>query len=251
MFNPATVHAIVTSGGISAPEDVFMGFDSVAAMMPLVIAPLPQILITLDGLSGAGKTTVGRALVRSLHISHLESGYVFKAVTKALLNDPTRPHLDQIQAIAEKLRLVTVASVADMDLDQSEYARLVPVLSGRSEVQPLFYGTVQRLSECLGSAVVTGRSVGCHLSRRPPQMLRVFLRVSPQVGAYRKAMQFEEWESPSQTELATLRRNWEDVWNEVVTMPRNALVIDTDRRSVAEVVAIVEAAVRQKLLMSR
>jgi CMP/dCMP kinase len=252
---------IVTSGGVSAPPNLFQrliqhpGFvlPPLIPFIPSIEAPLilPNsplgLLITLDGLSGSGKTTIGQALARSLNICHLESGYVFKAVAKALLHDPQKPALDQAQTIAQKIQQVTINHVADTDLNQAIYAELVPVLSGKPEIQDLFYATVRRLSRQLGSSVVTGRSVGHHLRGQAKRTLRIFLRVSPQVGAYRKAMQFEEMTSPAQTELATLRRNWEDMFNEVVYAPPNALVIDTDRLSIDEVVAIAETAIRRKM----
>lgn len=208
-----------------------------------------RIVITVDGLSGSGKTTIGRALVNALGISHLESGYVLKAVAKALLADPIHPPLDQAESIADKLKSITLADVADPSLDHPEYAALVPVFSGLPEIQPLFYATVHRLSKQLGNTVITGRSIGNHFSCTN-EPVRIFLIVSPEIGAYRKARQLEVITSPGATELATLQRNKEDIFNQVISVPPGALQIDTDRMTVDKVVAIAETAIRHKIIHS-
>lgn len=261
-----------TSGGISAPESVFSRFGlskvyttsmkgsklsilhrnqniSLRTKPNCIVNPLPwRVLITIDGLSGAGKTTVGIKLAKSLRIAHMESGYIFKAVAKALLDDPEAHCINNASLVKQRLAQVTVSDIADPTLDQWNYAGLVPVISGIKEVQGSFYNAVQRLSRQIGSLVITGRSIGNNITPVSNPVMNFFLKVSPATAAYRKAIQMEGIEMPSSIELSTLRRNKQDINHNIVSIPRGAIVIDTDTMTSDEVMLSIEAAIRKKLL---
>lgn len=261
-----------TAGGITAPESVFSKLmihedylvnnralkrsifhenpqKSLKSLSNFIANPFPnRVIITIDGLSGAGKTTVGIKLAESFRIVHMESGYIFKAVAKAMLENQDGYCMDSVSLVERKLAQVTVFDIADPTLDQWNYAKLVPTISGLQEVQDSFYKAVRRLSNHLGSSAITGRSIGSNMSQASSKIMKFFLKVSPATAAYRKSMQMEELESPSAIELSTLRRNKQDIAHNIVSVPRGAIVIDTDNMTLEEVELAIETTIRRSFL---
>lgn len=210
-----------------------------------------RLLITIDGLSGAGKTTLARGLARHFQIPHLESGYVFKAVLKLILENPNQHSSMKAPLIIKKLEEITLADLTDPDLNKIHLGKLVTIISGQQDIQASFYRAVRRLALQMGSSIVTGRSSGTHVLKPTDSSVSFFLHVSPSVAAYRKAEQMEDFHPPGDTEFATVIRNLKDIDSNLISIPRRAVIMDTNNMTANQVLSSASRIIQAKLYDGR
>jgi cytidylate kinase len=60
-------------------------------------------IIAIDGPAASGKGTLGRRLAHHYHLRHLDTGLIYRAVAKALLDGGHSPR-DRAQAVAAARR---------------------------------------------------------------------------------------------------------------------------------------------------
>ena len=200
--------------------------------------PKTGLVIAIDGPAASGKSTVARDLARALGFVHVNSGAIYRAVTRAVLDagiDPANApavetHLHRLRiecgqcggegtievngAVAERLNTPEVNAAV------SPVARIPAV---RAALYPL-----QRRYASLANIVMEGRDIGSAIFPETPY--KYYIDATPEVRARRRAAQgFTD---------SVADRDFQDSTRQTAPLRRaeGALVIDSSELSVEKVV---------------
>ncbi|MGH3744062.1 MAG: (d)CMP kinase [Mycobacteriales bacterium] len=231
-----------------------MGAPSVRTPAKDEEPPTGARVVAVDGLSGAGKSTVSRALAQRLRWRYLDTGACYRALTVAALDaalvevgaeHPPAEGLDALAAAAlETLELSLDPRLSQVrlgGLDVTERirdeatTRTVSAVSADPHLRARAVTWQRARVRCAGACVVEGRDIGTVVL--PRAALKVWLCADPAERADRRAAeQRAETRNTVGSDLA--RRDRLD--GERATAPAvaaaDAVRIDTTSLSIAQVV---------------
>ena len=201
------------------------------------------MIVTVDGPSGTGKSTVSRAVAGAAGLPHLDTGAFYRAATLAVLEagaDPDDAH--GVESVAGRLELDQVDGITLMDgrdvsarIRDQDVSQAVSAVSAHPGVRALLVTLQRRWVERHGGrAVVEGRDIGSVVF--PEADLKVYLDARPGVRAMRRAL--ERGEDPTEVARAIERRDRLDSTRDTspLTVPPGAVVVDTSEMTFEEVV---------------
>ncbi|MBM9536771.1 (d)CMP kinase [Desulfobulbus alkaliphilus] len=158
-------------------------------------------IVTIDGPSGGGKSTVSRALAQALDFTYLDTGAMYRAVAFACrekgvgLEDSTR-----LTFLLESIHLELLPPATGDDdvrvlLDGREVGQILRtaemgLLASRFSAHPTVRLVLTRLQQRIGAGgriVAEGRDTGTVVF--PEAAWKFYLDASPEVRARRRAMQ--------------------------------------------------------------
>jgi cytidylate kinase len=202
-----------------------------------------SLIVTIDGPGGTGKSTVSRVVAHKAGLPHLDTGAFYRAATLAVLEAGIDPvDSDAVLDVVAGLRLGQEAGRMYLDgRDVSEEIRSEEVTGAVSAVSA-HPGVRERLvdmqrvwiAEHGERGVVEGRDIGSVVF--PEADVKVFLDASAEVRAQRRAR--ETGESVDEVLADLNRRDRFDSTRTTspLTIPNDAVVVDTSHLSFDEVV---------------
>jgi cytidylate kinase len=155
-------------------------------------------VVTLDGPSGTGKSTVARALAIELGLRYLNTGAMYRAVTWAVLRAAVDPaDAARVGRLAGQLRVEITTDPHDQrvsvdgepvegQIRSADVTFAVSPVSAVPEVRRLLVGQQRELIGP-GGIVVEGRDIGTVVA--PDAPLKVFLTAAHDTRAERRARQ--------------------------------------------------------------
>src|SRR5216683_1629601 len=214
------------------------------------------MIVTLDGPAGAGKSSAAKALARRLGFEYLDTGAMYRGVTLAVLRAGIDPH-DQ-QRLAELLAELTLEMPPGRVLmngeDVTDEIRSVKVThaSGRvadSAIVRRQLVDLQRARAAGRNIVAEGRDQGTVVF--PDAACKFFLVADPHERARRRQQEMAargelfSWDEVLQ---AQEERDQRDAVRDIAPMvpAADAIILDTTRLSLEEVVDRMEQAIRKK-----
>ena len=200
-------------------------------------------IVTVDGPSGTGKSTVSRAVADRLGLPHLDTGAYYRAATVAVLEagaDPEDP--DEVLPVVSRISIDQKAGVTYLDgrdvsdrIRDADVTAAVSPVSAHAGVRRLLVDLQRQWVEGVGgSAVVEGRDIGSVVF--PNAEVKVYLDARPEVRALRRAL--ERGDDPDEVAAHLARRDRFDSTRAAspLTVPDGAEVVDTSDLSFEEVV---------------
>lgn len=210
-------------------------------------------IVTIDGPSGTGKSTVSRALADRFGLPHLDTGAFYRAATVAVLDAGVDPDDGAaVVPVVESAIIDQRAGATYLDgADVSERIRTpaataaVSAVSAHSAVREMMVDRQRSwVARAGGSAVVEGRDIGSVVF--PDAEVKVYLDARPEERAQRRAL--ERGEDPGDVAAHLARRDHYDSTRAVspLTVPDGAVVVDTSDLGFEEVVEAVSRLVAAK-----
>ena len=215
-----------------------------------------QLIIAIDGPSGAGKGTIARAIARELGYRHIDSGAMYRAVGwKAIQNGVPLDNEAAVAALAEQSRIdVSSTAITIDDVDVSRAIRTPEIDRAAAAVArlPRVRGVLvdrQRQLGTGGGIVMEGRDIGTVVF--PDADVKVYLDASPEERARRRSVDPAHTGVPAAvSEVATLltQRDEQDRTRTVSPLfaAKDAVHVDTTGKDVDEVVDAVMTVIRNR-----
>ena len=140
------------------------------------------MIIAIDGPAASGKGTLGKLLAGHYRLRHLDTGLLYRAVAKALL-DAGEP-LDDPQRAAAAARALEPTKFDDA-LKQHAIGEAASVVSAIPEVRSALLDFQREFGAAFPGAVLDGRDIGTVIF--PDAEVKIFVTASPEVRARRRA----------------------------------------------------------------
>jgi cytidylate kinase len=144
------------------------------------------MIIALDGPAASGKGTLGKKLAAHFGLRHLDTGLLYRAVAKTLL-DAGHPCTDAARAVAAAKALET-AGFDEKALKSQEVGAAASVVSAIPEVRAVLVVMQRAFAAKPPGAVLDGRDIGTVIC--PNAEVKIFVTASPEVRADRRAKEF-------------------------------------------------------------
>jgi len=201
------------------------------------------VKIAIDGPAAVGKTSVGRALAEAFDCRFVETGKMYRAV--ALAFDRGIPlGAISIEVTESERFLLNGEDVTDL-LHTPEYDQKSSQVATIPEVRAHLV-KLQREIAAQHDVVMEGRDIGTVVL--PDADVKLFLRAAAEVRAKRRMRQrhIEDYRGTLQD---LTRRDDRDAGREVAPLKpaRDATIIDTDRKTLTEVISAASNLVRERL----
>ncbi|MBQ9372949.1 MAG: (d)CMP kinase [Thermoguttaceae bacterium] len=214
-------------------------------------------VVTIDGPAGAGKSATSRALAERLGLEFLNTGAMYRAVALRALRDGIE--LTDESALAEVARNVTLESQSGRTIMDGEdvtdavrapeISRIVRYPANAPSVRAILVEQQRRIG--LARPLVTeGRDQGTAVF--PDARCKIYLDASPEERARRRLGELRARGEETPLELILnqiLERDRLDSEREVgpLCVPQDALRINSDGKSIEQVVDEMERAARSRL----
>ena len=196
-----------------------------------------EVSVAIDGVAGAGKTTVGRALSQEIGLTFFDTGSTYRAVAlRALQLGIVEDDAETITKLASRAEIGIEGGRIRIDgVDVTDLIRTAEVSSFTSKIavipalRSVMVAWQRRYAEAQGGVVGDGRDCGTVVLKAA--RLKVYLDADPSVRALRR----------KDLSLATLiERDHRDSTRSVDPLRRveGSVVIDTSETTVTDTVAL-------------
>jgi cytidylate kinase len=143
------------------------------------------MIIAIDGPAASGKGTLGKRLARHYGYRHLDTGVIYRAVAKAML-DAGADLRDEMLAVSAALEL-DPGNFGDPALRTHAVADAASVISAFPRVREVLLSFQRRFAEDSPGAVLDGRDIGTVIC--PNADVKIFVVADPVVRARRRALE--------------------------------------------------------------
>lgn len=206
----------------------------------------PGTIIAVDGPAAAGKGTLARRLAAHLGLPYLDTGLLYRAVGRRVLDRGGDPR-DAATAEAEA-KALTAADIERPDLRGPEADRAASAVAAIPAVRAALLEFQRRFGAEHG-AVLDGRDIGTVVF--PEAALKLFVTASPEERARRRLLELSAKgvaADPAQVLAEILDRDEQDANRPVAPLKRaaDALLLDTTALDAEAAFAAALAALRQR-----
>jgi len=205
------------------------------------------MIIAIDGPAASGKGTLGKRLAGHYGLRHLDTGLLYRAVAKAVMDAGHRPN-DAAQAAAAA-KTLDPAKFDEATLKRPAVSEAASIVSAIGEVRAALRAFQKQFAAVPPGAVLDGRDIGTVIC--PDADVKIFVAASPEVRARRRALEFQQaGETVNEAEILAdiLRRDERDTQRAISPLKpaADAHLLDTTHLDIdaafRAAVAIVEAA---------
>jgi cytidylate kinase len=140
------------------------------------------MIIAIDGPAASGKGTLGKRLAARFGLRHLDTGLIYRAVAKAVL-DAGHP-LDDVPKAAMAAQTLDPASFDEKVLKSHAIGEAASVVSAIPEVRAALLAFQREFGRSPPGAVLDGRDIGTVIF--PDAGIKIFVTAAPGVRARRR-----------------------------------------------------------------
>jgi cytidylate kinase len=143
------------------------------------------MIIAIDGPAASGKGTLGKRLAHHYGYRHLDTGVIYRAVAKVLL-DAGADLADEAQAVAAALEL-DPEKFGDPVLKTQRVGDAASVVSAIPRVRAVLVNFQRQFAADPPGAVLDGRDIGTVIC--PDADVKIFVVADPRVRARRRTLE--------------------------------------------------------------
>lgn len=143
------------------------------------------MIIAIDGPAASGKGTLGKKLAEHYGLRHLDTGLIYRAVAKTLM-DRGRPAGDTAAAV-DAAKALDPSSFNE-GLKTHAIGEAASIVSAIPEVRAALLAFQREFAAAPPGAVLDGRDIGTVIS--PNADVKIFVTASPEVRARRRAAEY-------------------------------------------------------------
>lgn len=151
------------------------------------------MIIAIDGPAASGKGTLARRLAKHYRLPHLDTGLLYRAVARALIDEGRR--LDDVSAAVKAARGLALMDFDEPALRGREMGEAASVVAAIPEVRAALIEAQQAFAGRPGGAVLDGRDIGTVIC--PDAPVKIFVTASPETRAQRRALELRSRGEPS------------------------------------------------------
>ena len=154
--------------------------------------PDAPVVVAIDGPAASGKGTVARRLAAHLGFAHLDTGLLYRAVARRVIDTGGDP-ADSAAAVRAARNLST-AELAGEGLRDEAVAAAASVVAANAAVRAALIDFQRKFAAAppdgASGAVLDGRDIGTVIC--PHAQVKLFLDASPEVRAERRVRELRE-----------------------------------------------------------
>ncbi|HET7190529.1 MAG TPA: (d)CMP kinase [Pseudolabrys sp.] len=145
------------------------------------------MIIAIDGPAASGKGTLGKRLAAHYGLRHLDTGLIYRAVAKAVLDAGRQPNdLEAATAAAEAL---DPSRFDEATLKTHSIGEAASIVSALVEVRKALLAFQREFAGRPPGAVLDGRDIGTVIC--PDADVKIFVTATPEVRARRRAAEYQ------------------------------------------------------------
>lgn len=211
--------------------------------------------IAIDGPAGAGKSTIAKALAKSLDAMYLDTGAMYRAIGLAMqragldLNDAAAvaAHVDGVDIAVRYEGGAQHIYLGDADVSEAirepEVSLAASAVSKVPEVRARMVALQRRIAEGQ-NVVMDGRDIGTKVL--PGATLKVYLTASAEVRAQRRCLELAQKGMPEPYEKVLremIERDYQDTHRAASPLMKaaDAVEVDSSDMTLEQVVAAIRA----------
>jgi CMP/dCMP kinase len=204
------------------------------------------MIIAIDGPAASGKGTIAKRLAKHYGLSHLDTGLMYRAVAKAVM-DAGHPLDDRAHATAAALDL-DPSRFDESALKTHAVGEAASIVAAIADVRAALFNFQQEFAAAPNGAVLDGRDIGTIIC--PHADVKIFVTAAPEERARRRTLELRALgqEAREADVLADiLRRDQRDRSRSVAPLrpAPDAFVLDTTNLDIEGAVAAALAQVER------
>ena len=144
------------------------------------------MIIAIDGPAASGKGTLGKKLAAHYGLRHLDTGLLYRAVAKAVLDAGQRP--DDAAAAVAAAKALDPAKFDEAALKTPAVGEAASIVSAIAGVRAALLAFQRDFAAKPPGAVLDGRDIGTVIA--PNADCKIFVTATPEVRAARRAAEY-------------------------------------------------------------
>jgi CMP/dCMP kinase len=205
------------------------------------------MIIAIDGPAASGKGTLGKRLAAHYGLRHLDSGLLYRAVAKAVIDAGHRP--DDAACATTAAKSLDPTTFDEAALKAQAVGEAASVVSAIPAVRAALLDFQREFAATPPGAVIDGRDIGTVIC--PDADVKIYVTATPRVRAQRRTLEFRRaGDTVNEAEILAdiLRRDERDTARPISPLRQaaDAHLLDTTHLDIdaafRDAVAIVEAA---------
>ena len=143
------------------------------------------MIIAIDGPAASGKGTIARRLAEHLGVPHLDTGLLYRATARVLLDAGHR--LDDVERAVAAARGLALLDFDEARLRGREMGDAASVVGAIPAVREALIDAQRRFARRPEGAVLDGRDIGTVIC--PDAPVKIFVTAAPETRAQRRALE--------------------------------------------------------------
>jgi cytidylate kinase len=151
------------------------------------------VIVAIDGPAASGKGTLARRLAAHYRLPHLDTGLLYRATARTLLDEGRR--LEDAGAAVKAARGLALIDFDEAALRGREMGEAASIVAAIPEVRAALLDAQRRFASRTSGAVLDGRDIGTVIC--PNAEVKIFVTASPETRAQRRALELRSRGEPS------------------------------------------------------
>jgi cytidylate kinase len=144
------------------------------------------MIIAIDGPAASGKGTIGKRLAAHYGLRHLDTGLLYRAVAKTVLDAGQEP--GDAEAATAAARTLDPSRFDEATLKGPGVGEAASLVSAVPEVRAALVGFQREFAATAPGAVLDGRDIGTVIC--PNADVKIFVTATPEVRAQRRTNEY-------------------------------------------------------------